>query len=30
MERESLRALGAHAGQLLQFFNEPGHRLGIS
>jgi hypothetical protein len=30
MEGEALGALGAHAGQLLQLFNEPRHWLGIS
>jgi hypothetical protein len=28
MEGETLRALAPDSGQLLQFINEPGHRLG--
>src|SRR5271157_3396465 len=28
MKRQALRALAADAGQLFQFINEPGHRLG--
>jgi len=30
VEGKALRALGAHPGQLLQLFNQPGHRLGIA
>jgi hypothetical protein len=30
MEGEALGAFGANAGELLQLFNEPGHRLGIA
>jgi hypothetical protein len=30
VEGEALGALGAHPGELLQLFNEPGHRLGIA
>jgi hypothetical protein len=30
VEGEALGALGAHAGQLLQLFNEPSHGLGIA
>ena len=30
VEGEALRALGSHARQFLQLFNEPGHRLGIA
>jgi hypothetical protein len=30
MECEALGTLRAHAGQLLQLFDEPGHGLGIA
>ena len=30
VEGEALGALGTYARQLLQLFNEPGHRLGIA
>ena len=30
VESETLGALGADAGQLLQLFNEPGHGLGVA
>jgi hypothetical protein len=30
MEGKPLRALGAHAGQFLQFLNQPRHRFGVS